>query len=97
MNSDRHFQPCSPDPIPLPKNRSDTLQRLASLTAREREVLGWVMQGKRNSEIASILSCSVNTIHKHVLRILKKLGVETRTAATHRAMEAGFRLPEIKE
>jgi DNA-binding CsgD family transcriptional regulator len=66
-------------------------QRLATLTPREWEVLGWVMQGKRDSEIGTILGISENTVHKHVQRILKKLGVETRGAASHQAMEAGFK------
>ena len=51
------------------------------LTAREREVLHWVAEGKRDSEIAVILGVSVRTIEQHVRVCLRKLGVETRAAA----------------
>lgn len=57
------------------------------LTRREAEVLSWIMQGKTNPEIAIILSCSANTVRKHIEHILTKLGVETRGAAASRALE----------
>jgi DNA-binding CsgD family transcriptional regulator len=59
------------------------------LSPRQAEILGWVAQGKRDSEIARILDCSPRTVSNHVYRILVKLGVETRTAAV---AEAEFRL-----
>lgn len=57
------------------------------LTAREAEVLLWVAQGKSNEEIGIILGASRNTIKKHVLHVLDKLGVESRSAAAIRAIE----------
>jgi DNA-binding CsgD family transcriptional regulator len=51
------------------------------LSKREAEVLLWISQGKRNGEIAAILGTSERTVAKHVEGILRKLGVETRTAA----------------
>jgi DNA-binding CsgD family transcriptional regulator len=51
------------------------------LTPREREVLQWMLEGKRNKEIAIILQCSHSTIKKHVASILHKTHAETRTAA----------------
>ena len=51
------------------------------LSRREIEVLRWIGRGKRDSEIAVILSISVRTVNHHVASILKKLRVETRTAA----------------
>jgi len=53
----------------------------ARLTAREKEVLCWIAQGKRNREIGMILGASPRTIQKHVQSILDKLCVETRGAA----------------
>ena len=53
----------------------------APLSPREREILNWVGEGKRNAEIASILGISPLTIRKHLENIFAKLGVETRTAA----------------
>lgn len=58
------------------------------LSPRESEVLLWIAQGKANEEIGLILGTSRNTIKKHVLHILEKLGVETRNAAAIRALEA---------
>ena len=51
------------------------------LTAREAEVLYWVVKGKINRDIADILGASPATVKKHLERIFAKLGVETRTAA----------------
>jgi DNA-binding NarL/FixJ family response regulator len=57
------------------------------LTPRAAEVLLWVAQGKTNADIAIILGISESTAKKHLLEIFEKLGVETRSAATLRALE----------
>jgi DNA-binding NarL/FixJ family response regulator len=57
------------------------------LTPRAAETLLWVAQGKTNSDIATILGISESTVKKHLLEIFSKLGVETRSAATLRALE----------
>jgi len=57
------------------------------LTPRAAEVLLWVAQGKTNSDIGTILGISESTVKKHLLEIFAKLGVETRSAATLRALE----------
>ncbi len=56
------------------------------LTAREAEVLYWVVQGKTNRDIGDILGTSPRTVHKHLEHVFEKLGVETRTAAAGLAM-----------
>jgi DNA-binding NarL/FixJ family response regulator len=71
-------------------------QRLASLTAREREVALAVGQGHSNTEIASQLHMSVATVKAHVSRLLSKLSVANRVqiallvrdAATAREQQA---------
>jgi DNA-binding NarL/FixJ family response regulator len=63
------------------------LEEALSLTPRVAETLLWLSQGKTNGEIATILSNSESTVKKHVLEIFNKLGVETRTAASLRALE----------
>jgi DNA-binding CsgD family transcriptional regulator len=68
--------------IPTPEE----LQRVG-VTPREGEVLHWVIQGKRDAEIAQILSASPRTVHNHVRSILQKLKTETRTAASLEAIE----------
>jgi DNA-binding response OmpR family regulator/DNA-binding CsgD family transcriptional regulator len=56
------------------------------LTAREAEVLYWVVKGKINRDIGDILGTSPMTVKKHLERVYAKLGVETRTAAAGMAM-----------
>jgi DNA-binding CsgD family transcriptional regulator len=74
----RCLSSCVPDPERL---------RHLGLTCRESEVLHWLIQGKRNAEIGTILGTSAKTITKHLERAFYKLGVETRTAATLVAIE----------
>jgi DNA-binding NarL/FixJ family response regulator len=58
------------------------------LTEREAEVLLWVAQGKSNGDIAGILGAAENTVKKHLQNIFEKLGIESRNAASVRALEA---------
>lgn len=57
------------------------------LTPRAAETLLWLAQGKTNADIATILGITESTVKKHVQEIFEKLGVETRGAATVRALE----------
>lgn len=57
------------------------------LTPRATETLLWLAQGKTNADIARILGITESTVKKHVQEIFEKLGVETRGAATIRALE----------
>ena len=74
----REFKPDFSSPEPLVK---------FGLTRRAAETLLWVAQGKTNSDIATILGITESTVKKHVQEIFEKLGVETRGAATVRALE----------
>jgi NarL family two-component system response regulator LiaR len=51
----------------------------SSLTAREKEVLGLMLQRYSNAEIASQLFISLPTVKTHVSRVLQKLGLDSRT------------------
>jgi DNA-binding NarL/FixJ family response regulator len=75
----KDFQPNFDSPEPL---------CALGLTPRVAEVLLWIAQGKTNADIGTILGISESTVKKHVLEIFQKLGVETRSAATLRALEA---------
>ena len=64
----------------------EAMRLFFKLTAREAEVLYWVVKGKTNRDIGEILGSSPATAKKHLERIYVKLGVETRTAAAGMAM-----------
>jgi NarL family two-component system response regulator LiaR len=51
------------------------------LTKREREVLGLMIEGLNNRQIAGELTISPSTVKSHVSNILSKLGVASRTEA----------------
>ncbi len=60
------------------------------LTAREREILGLIVKGLRNREIAEVLGASEGTVRIHVSHILDKLGATDRTEAAVIAIERGI-------
>ncbi len=64
--------------------------RLGRLTDRELEVLRQLAVGLSNSEIAEALFISPKTVSVHVSRILAKLEVTTRTAASTLALQEGL-------
>jgi DNA-binding NarL/FixJ family response regulator len=51
------------------------------LTARQRQVLEKLGQGKSNKQIARELDLSENTVKIHVTGVLRALGVDNRTQA----------------
>lgn len=55
-----------------------------SLSERQREVLAGVVRGRSNKEIAADLACAENTVEYHLTTTLKKVGVDSRAALTHR-------------
>ena len=60
------------------------------LSAREKEVLRWLCDGKSNWEIGRILGLSPYTVKNHVSNILKKLGANNRRHAVIKAIELGL-------
>lgn len=63
---------------------------LASLTAREREILGHLAQGMSNKAIARSLDISHETVKLHVRKILAKLKLSSRVEAAVFAVEHGI-------
>ncbi len=63
------------------------LKPIPDLSSRENEVLQWLVEGKRNGEIATLLGISQRTVEKHVEHILVVLEAENRATAIVRAME----------
>lgn len=66
---------------------------LHTLTAREREILGLLVDGLSDREIANRLSLSHRTVSNHVGRILAKLDAPSRTAAVAIALREDLRRP----
>ena len=60
------------------------------LSEQELRVLGLIVAGKTNKEIADELFISVGTAKWHVHNVLQKLGVSNRSQASARARELGF-------
>jgi DNA-binding NarL/FixJ family response regulator len=65
----------------------------ATLTEREREILGLIAQGLSNAAIAERLVVSVNTVRNHVANLLAKLGARSKLEALSIAIREGL-LPD---
>lgn len=73
----------------FPVNKKESGEQ-PPLTAREREILGWVAQGMTNREIAGVLHISDQTVKNHLKNILQKLHLENRVQLTRYALEQGL-------
>jgi DNA-binding CsgD family transcriptional regulator len=96
-----HFEACLPDCAEAlcavfqlaysryrqmaPGHREDDI----SLSDREREIMQWVVRGKSNSVIGTILGISASTVDTYMRRIFRKLDVGDRTSAAMRAVALG--------
>lgn len=70
----------------LVQDEGDLPGSSGDLTKRQREVLGWLVEGLSNAEIAQRLSVSVSTVKYHVHEILGKLGATSRAEAVALAL-----------
>jgi DNA-binding NarL/FixJ family response regulator len=66
---------------------------IATLTARERDVLASVAQGLSNRAIAEALGITERTARTHVSNVLAKLGLASRTQAALFAVQHGLDRP----
>ena len=63
---------------------------LDPLTAREREVLQLVAEGKTTKEVASMLCISVKTVESHRHRLMQKLQIHETASLTRYAIRRGM-------
>ncbi len=68
---------------------------LRTLTPRELEVLGLIIDGCSNHEIAETLVVAPRTVAAHVEHLLHKLDAGTRTSAAVRAEREGLYVPRV--
>jgi len=73
-------------------HRHETESRLATLTPREREVLGHVMNGRLNKQIAGDLGTAEKTVKVHRARAMEKMQVRS-VAELVRDLERAGRSP----
>jgi len=73
-----------------PASRRVASSRDTALTAREREILALVADGRSNGEVARRLFISTKTVSVHVSNILAKLGAGGRTEAAAIARREGL-------
>ncbi|HET6504275.1 MAG TPA: response regulator transcription factor [Amycolatopsis sp.] len=87
----RLLQHLGPSDRSTTSNQREKARRLvASLTARETEVLTLIASGRTNPEIAETLFVTNATVKTHVGNILDKLGSRDRVQAVITAYEAGL-------
>lgn len=70
--------------------RRDILRRIEQLTPQQKVVLGLLVEGKLNKQIAFELTVSMTTVKAHVSAILTKLRVFSRTQAVILANKVDF-------
>jgi DNA-binding NarL/FixJ family response regulator len=63
---------------------------VASLTARQREILQLFAEGRSAKEIASALGISVRTVEFHKYQMMETLGLHNSTELTHFAIKHGI-------
>ena len=68
----------------------DAESPMSQLTVRELEVLGLLIQGQSNKEIAGALGLKYVTVAYHLKNIYRKLGVRNRTGAINKAIKLGW-------
>jgi predicted ATPase/class 3 adenylate cyclase/DNA-binding CsgD family transcriptional regulator len=68
----------------------DAAPSVGKLSARERELVALVAQGRTDAQIAAQLYISVRTVHTHLDRIRDKTGCRRRADLTRLALQAGL-------
>ena len=78
------------------QRKREATERVATLTAREAEVLAGLLAGESNKAIAQRLGISLRTAEMHRGNMMERLQVASLAEALTLALEAGMRAPEEK-
>ena len=71
----------------------EVLDRIESLSVREREVMGWVITGALNKQIAARLGITVQTVKVHRGRAMEKMHTSSVADLVRLCAAAGFKPP----
>jgi len=69
------------------KSQNKTLKRINSLTKREKEVMGLVVSGMINKDIAKQLEISIKTVEVHRANVMEKMAVTSVTDLVRMSLE----------
>lgn len=70
----------------LVNHHRNSLPPLHDLTAREKQIVQLIIEGKKSKEIAQLLFISIKTVNKHRSNILVKLGIHNLAELRQRKM-----------
>ncbi|MBV9082739.1 MAG: response regulator transcription factor [Acidobacteriaceae bacterium] len=73
---------------------TDSDDELKKLTAREKQVLQLIAQGKSNKEIAALLDLSVNTVSVHRANLMEKMNIHRTAELVLFAIRKGLVAPQ---
>ncbi len=72
----------------------ETADEVNRLTAREKQVLQLIAQGKSNKEIATLLELSVNTVSVHRANLMEKMNIHRTAELVLFAIRKGLVVPQ---
>ncbi len=78
-----------------PSERKPAASPLATLSVREREILGYLIEGQTNKEIARRLDLQEITIKIHLRNVYRKIGAVNRAQAVRIALSSGWPMTMI--
>ena len=82
--------PTRSDATALKQKSSIPSPLLAALSAREREVLHWIVRGHTSKDIAGELGIAKATVDTYRARLIEKLGAKSRADLVKVATRAGL-------
>ena len=93
LRGDRHFPPAKGLQGSVAARRSARIDK-DELSAREREVLRLLAEGRRTAEIAELLGISPKTVETYRSRLMNKLDIDSLSGLVKFAIRAGLVSPE---